>query len=498
MNSRFFYIVGAVILAAVGIFFIVRVLISNGPPPITTTVDRGEVRTLVSVSGVIEAENTAELAFPVTGILDEVLVDEGDLVIAGEVLAKLQQRALLADRADAAASLEIAIADRTELISGPRAESRDVTATEVLNAEESLVRVTAEENEKVETALRTLLSSDLEVESADADITAAAPTVTGKYECEAVGTYKINTFLSNYRSGYSYRLNNLETGTYNADVDKAMPMGECGLQIQFVDGENYGDTEWYVNVPNINGSNYVTNLNAYELALKTRNSNIETAAESLTLLQSEQILENASPRTEELARANASVAQAEARLDAANAAIADRTLIAPFAGSITDVSFLVGETVTNQPVINLLSEDEFELTAQIPEIDIAKIVVGQTAEVIFDARTSETLSAEIIFVSPVANEIDGVAYFKAKLRITDPPAWLRSGLNADVEIIIEEMDNVLRLPQRFVNINGQVGMVQVMENGRLVEKTVSIGQIGNNGFIEVIGLSEGAEVVAPE
>ena len=498
MNSRFFYIAGAVILVLIGIFFIIRALVPNGPPPVTALVERGEVRSLVSVSGVIEAENAANLAFPVTGIVQEILVDEGDLVNTNDILAKLQQRALLAERADAAAALQIAIADRDELLSGPRSESRDVTQTEVQNAEENLARVTAEENEKVENARRALFSSNLEVESTDADTTTTAPTVSGTYECETQGSYKLNVFLSNSRSGYSYKLFGLEKGTYEANVDSAAAFGNCGLAVQFVEGELYGNTDWRIDVPNTSGANYVTNLNAYELALQNRDNNIEAAAETLALLQREQILENAAPRTEELARADATVAQARARLEAADAAIGDRTLVAPFAGSITDVDTIVGETVTNEPVITLLSEDEFEITARIPEIDIAKVLTNQTAEVVFDARTSETLTAEIIFISPVATEIDGVAYFEAKLRLQEPPVWLRSGLNADVEIVVEQANNVLRLPQRFLKINGKVATVIVNDNGRLVERTVSIGQIGNDGFIEVIGLSEGTEVVAPE
>ena len=54
---------------------------------ITDTVHIGNVTQVVSVSGTIEAKNTASLAFPGVGTVTEVFVDEGSIVAAGEVLA---------------------------------------------------------------------------------------------------------------------------------------------------------------------------------------------------------------------------------------------------------------------------------------------------------------------------------------------------------------------------------------------------------------------------
>ena len=66
---------------------------------VTTTVERGTVESLVSVSGVTKARNTAELAFPTPGVVSKVYVREGDAVEAGTILATLGAEELVAARA---------------------------------------------------------------------------------------------------------------------------------------------------------------------------------------------------------------------------------------------------------------------------------------------------------------------------------------------------------------------------------------------------------------
>ncbi|MEL6802884.1 MAG: hypothetical protein AAFO91_03770, partial [Bacteroidota bacterium] len=156
MRSHFWLYLGAVVLIGVALLSMIRVISGPKTEYITEVVSIGTVREVVSVSGLIDADNTANLTFPVTGIVDSVTVGEGDTVSASAVLATLERADLLADRADALAALQIAEADLDELIAGPRLESRDVTALSVETAEEDLIRVTREEQEKVDNARRSL------------------------------------------------------------------------------------------------------------------------------------------------------------------------------------------------------------------------------------------------------------------------------------------------------------------------------------------------------
>lgn len=497
MRSNFWLYLVAALLIGGAIFALVRVVRGPEVALVTTQVEKGAVEELVSVSGVIEAENTADLAFPVSGIVETVLVKEGDHVEKGQTLAALERASLLADRRDALAALQIAEADRVELIAGPSSEERAVTQTSVESAEANLIRVTREEQEKVDNARRQLLSSDLEAFPTNKKVTNTAPTITGTYTCEDEGEYTLEMFSSSARSGFSYRLSGLESQTASAYTSSPAPLGTCGLKIQFPATGQFSTTDWYVPIPNSNGSSYTTNLNTYNLALEQQKNKISAAEDDLEIARKEQILENAAPRSEALTRADATVLQAQARLSAVDAALGNRVITAPFAGTITDVNVLAGETISSAPVLTLLSESEFELTARIPEIDIAKVNVEQTARVTFDAQPDEVLEAKIDFVSPLATEIDGVAYFEAKLQFSEPPSWLRSGLNADVDILVESKENTYRLPKRFVITRQDRNFVLLEENGNVIEQEIGVGFSGNDGFVEVIGLKEGDLVIAP-
>ena len=466
------------------------------PNWVTATVDTGTVSKVISVSGTMNATKSADLSFPQGGIVESIKVAEGDFVAQGTELIVLEHDALTAEYQDARAALSIAEADQRELISGLRPEEREVNATKVAIAKEELARVTKSSNDKVENAYRTLLSSDLEVRPIDKDNDDTAPTVTGTYTCSA-GTYTLSLFRSGSKSGYSYRLSGLENGTYTAYTESPGALGTCGLSIQFAPSASYSNAEWTITIPNTESSTYVTNNNTYILAQTERDNAVRSAEQNLKLAEQNALLNNAVPREEALARERARVLQAEARMKKIQAGLKDRTLTAPFDGTVTHVAPVPGETVGLEPVITMVSKDVFELTALVPEIDVTKIMVGQKARVVFDARVDETLMASITFISPLAHEIDGVSYFETKLILDAPSSWLQSGLNADIDIIIDTHENVTRIPSRFLVTEGDAHSV-LFPNGT-VTKSVPVELVfeGNDGYVEVTGINPSDTIVAP-
>jgi multidrug efflux pump subunit AcrA (membrane-fusion protein) len=175
------------IIAAVGYMVL---SLSQGDPVelVTTTVERGTVERLVSVSGIVEAEQTAQLAFPASGIVSAVNVSPGDIVQAGDVLVTLETRILNADRADALAARARAVATRDELAAGADSNTRLTSAETVTLRETSLSTTQNTQAELIANARRTLLSSDLTAISSDPDEEAVAPIITGTYACDTEGT----------------------------------------------------------------------------------------------------------------------------------------------------------------------------------------------------------------------------------------------------------------------------------------------------------------------
>ncbi len=492
----------SVVLGVIGItsfvgYMILTTLTHQAPEYVTSTVDTGPVQQLVSVSGVTENRQVAELGFPTGGTVTDVTVRVGDMVTAGTILATLDSRTLAADIKDGEAALERARASRAELLAGITATTRAVSNETITLKRDALARTTIDQARVVENARRTFLTNDLTALATEDDEEAPAPLISGTYTCDTEGTYTITFFGSNSASGYSFRLSGLESGTVTASVDQPTPFGTCGLRLQLAPNERYNRSVWTITIPNPDGSAYTQNRNAYEAAKTTAASQIALAEQDLALAEATGAEATAVARPEAIARANADVAQAEARLARVQSEVSDRTLTAPFTGVVTAVNTVVGEAIGTTPLITLYATDTYELIARIPEIDIGKVVVGQSALVIFDARDSTTITATITYVAPSATTIDGVAYYEARLALDESPEWLRNGLNADIDIIISEVTKSVRVPTRFVSNLTENPTVQRLINGTLATTTIAIELIGNDGYVAVSGITAGDVIVAP-
>lgn len=469
----------------------------NHSTEITTTVEKGSVRQLVSVSGVTTAKQSAELAFPTSGIVTDVRVKTGSVVKAGDVLITLDTRSLYADRQNALAALKRAEADLAELLEGPTGSARNVTFETFASKEATLATTKETEAQKVANAYHALLSTDLTAYSDDPNEDAVPPTISGTYTCDTEGTYTLSVFGSKADSGFSYRLSGLEQGTYVASVEQPIALGACGLRVQFNATSFYNNSVWHIDIPNKKSTQYVVYRNAYTLAVTQAESAIALAEQAVALAKADATNQNAPARSEAVVRAEAAVTQATAQLARIDTTIADRTLRAPFAGTITEIDILPGETVLTLPVVTLLGDTAFEVTARIPEIDVSKVAAGQAVEMLFDAKTTELITGKITFISPQATEIDGVAYYEATIEFTAVPPWMRSGLNADIEIITAESTDVLRVPKRFLHQTAAGYHVLVKRNNTTATTTIEILLEGNDGFVAITGVTAGDTLLAP-
>lgn len=496
-RSHHWVIFGALGLIVCAGILVVRVLFPTIPEYVTTTVERGAVTEVVAVSGVSSASQRVDLAFKTGGVVETVAVRKGDVVEAGQILLTLESRDLAANEQEAKANIASAVATRDELLAGPTATDRDVTADTILTKEAALAATIEREDRLVENARRTLNSIGLATYSDSPNEDAPAPVVSGTYTCSQTGTYKIEVYSSGSVSGYSYRLSGIENGTFSASVDQSVALGECGLRIRFTNGAKYSNSIWYIDIPNQKSTEYTTALNAYELAKTVAENNITLATIDLEAARVSAINSNAPARSEAVARANANISEASARLAGVTSDIADRSIVAPFSGTITSIDILPGEIVGGENLITLLTADAFEVTARAPEIDIGKLSLGQKVEMVFDAKSDEVVMGSITFISIQATEIDGVSYYEATIVPSSVPSWMRDGLNADVNIIFSEVTNSLKIPSRFLISSDSGFSVLKKSDAAIATTTIDVTLRGNDGFVAITGLTEGDTLVAP-
>ena len=498
--QRKLVILGGILLVASGVLATSWYIFDTREPAprASVTIERGLVERTVNVSGTMQSDATAALAFPVTGTLATLLVTEGDQVVTGQALAQLRTHGTEQELQEARASLAEAIAQQQELLRGVTTETREVTNTLVRNAEQQQARVVAEQTLAIQNARQTLLSTDLVAFPTDPQERTTAPTISGTYRCDSEGSYRFTVFRSAAESGFSIRVSGLETDTIPLSFTQAVPFGTCGLRARFIESVYYNNTTWDIAVPNTASPQYITNRNQYNSVVLAANNAITQAEDAVTLARQQRDRDIAPTRSEQISQATARISQIEARIDRIQTRLDEHTLRAPFPGIITNTAAVAGEVVGPNPIITLLgTTDADELRIRVPEIDITNLAVGQSAQITFDARRSEPQTGSVAYLSPLSVQVDGVAYFEATIQLDTQPHWLRSGLNADVDLVTESRSDALRIPTTLLIHEGTDTFVQTgVQNGDRTAVTVELQ--GTNGYTAITGVAEHTTIYAPK
>jgi HlyD family secretion protein len=200
--------------------------------------------------------------------------------------------------------------------------------------------------------------------------------------------------------------------------------------------------------------------------------------------------------------AQAGVAQAQAGIALQGRQIGLTVIRAPFAGIVADLSIEVGEYTTPSPpgmpippVIDLIDPESVFVSAPMDEVDSSRIEPGQPVRLTVDSYPGRSFAGHVRRVAPyVLDREEQNRTVEIEASFDGIPAGVRllPGTSADVEVILETRQNVLRVPTPAL-LEGN--RVLVVENGILVEKKLEIG-LKNWDWTEVrAGLSPGAQVV---
>ena len=225
-------------------------------------------------------------------------------------------------------------------------------------------------------------------------------------------------------------------------------------------------------------------------------------------LVSEEIVDRAT--TEAKAReaacqaARAARQVARASTDAARANLARTVLTAPFDGVIAEVNAELGEYVTpsppgipTPPAVDLIDDRCLYVTAPIDEVDAPAIRTDMPACVSLDAFPERRCNARVRRIAPYVLDVEKQARtveVEVAFDSEADGAGLLPGYTADVEIIIEQRNGVLRVPTETVLEDAKV-LVYRDADGTLESRAFESG-LSNWRFTEVVsGLQEGERVV---
>jgi HlyD family secretion protein len=202
--------------------------------------------------------------------------------------------------------------------------------------------------------------------------------------------------------------------------------------------------------------------------------------------------------------ARADVAQAEARFRATRTEQGRVALYAPFDGTVAKIVGELGEYSTpsppgvmTPPAIDLFDDSCLYVKAPMDEVDAPKIQPGQVVRINLDALPGQSMAGKVRRVAPYVSAVEKQARtVDIEVDFDDPAiiGKLLVGYSADVEIILDARDNVLRIPTAAIQEGGRVLLYDAAK-GQLVERTIKTG-LSNWEYSEVLeGLAAGDRIV---
>lgn len=506
-KKRFYVPLGALVLLVV--YFFVKSGNSTQNYE-TATVKRSSISQEVLVSGKVNPKDKVELSFEQSGRVARVYVDTGTRVVEGQTLASLSNGDVVATLDRARATLLSVEANLAQVKRGARPEEVAVKESELDKAKQDLQNF----YQSVPNTLSDALDVADDAVTKRLDLLFSNDDSTSPILTFLVGNQQLKVSIEDSRRRATEAIASLRALIAKAnstsssdDLEKSLRDAKTSLLVvrtllvQATDALG------------VSTDLSATTLASYKADVTTARSEVTTAITATeTLLNSivsqkiavqktrdELNLQKAGNTTEDVEQAEAKVAEALADVRKAEANVAKTIIRAPFSGVITNKNVSVGQIVAaNSPVLSIISLGNFEIEANIPEVEIAKLTVGNTATVTLDAYGNDVpFLATVTVIDPAERVIDGVSTYEVTLNFKEEDARIRSGMTANLEIKTAEKDDVVIIPERAVVIEGNKKIVEVLDGtGNSIKREVQTGLRGQGGVVEITqGLKEGETII---
>lgn len=399
--------------------------------------ERGTVALTVSAIGQIAADQSVSLSFLVPGRVQDVLVKRDDYVLADDPLVRLEDDPQRINYEQALLEVERAKLNLQDL--------RTVDENDIRLAEAA-----------IDSAWGAFLSAQNavtpeEIEAADVAYEQALTRVDDlRIERDDIG------------------------GRFGGDSDEWRAanarMGEATFQAE------------------------ISRLQAQQLRTASRP---QANAAYAGVLQAQEELERiqAGPTTFEIDSAETAITQAERQLQRAETSVSQATLTAPFDGVVSALNAEVGGSVApGLTVVELTDITPLRLTVQVDEIDIDLVTVGQSVRIVLDALPDATFPATVTDIAPLGTPSGGIVTYDVDVQLDVNDPRVRVGMTADASIIIEEVTDVVRVPNLYIRRQRGTdqGFVTVLRDDNTLEDVaVTLGVQGRENSEIIDGLAAG-------
>lgn len=453
--NRWQIIAGFLIIAAGGVawFFV------SGSSPIsgfsnatptpsfqTSTVRRGDLTISASGQGTLTSGKYVDLSFLTSGMVAALNVKAGDVVTAGQELAKL----------DNVKSLEAEVASNNLLL---------------LQAQKTLDDLQTNKDVSLAQSYQDYLTAEQ------------------KYN-EALRMTQRDLYARCSKEVNAKNLLALDKAKSNLDLIERRYYGSEGwINAKSVYDQALANYNYCISYTPEEKVNYQASLDVAKVTLDQADAKYK-------------VLEAASGiDPNELALAEAQVKKAAAQLDLSEKNLAGSTIVAPISGTVTYLAANQGAMVEGAVKFITISDlTQPTLDISIDETDLEKLVIGGIAEVNFDAIPEQIFTGKIIQIDPQLTKSGQVQVATAIVQLDSKAGEVLKtmplGLQASVTIIDKQVKNALLVPVSAIRDigDGQMAVFVVNSSGNLKLQLVKVGLMDTARAEIITGLNEGDTV----
>ena len=247
-------------------------------------------------------------------------------------------------------------------------------------------------------------------------------------------------------------------------------------------------------------------LNSREANIRSLQAQYSIAKADIESAQASSDQVKAGPRSVDIAFLKTEVLARQIAVSLAEESLEKTLLRAPLDGQLSRKNIDEGEEVissssaaatSGQALFEMISSDKFKINAEIAEVDIGKIQVGDKADIILDAIGDETkFDGTIAQIDPVQTVIQDVVFYKAEVVIDTLDSRIKPGMSANIDIVLNKVDQVLTIPEKAIQTEGGQKFVRVLDGVKVKNINVETGIRDLQGNIEIkSGLSEGQQII---
>lgn len=230
-----------------------------------------------------------------------------------------------------------------------------------------------------------------------------------------------------------------------------------------------------------------------------------------TIKESEESLKKLKAGTDplDLESSRLSVATRENSLRDAKETLAHYFVRAPFDGTVATVAVRKGDSITSGTVVSTFITKDKIAEISLNEVDVAKVSVGQSVTLTFDAVDALTITGKVVDVSTIGTVSQGVVTYAVKINFDTNDDRVRSGMSVSAAVITDVKQEVLLVPNSAIKTQGNQSFVDVFSpalaidaeaqgvvSDRLPTRIPVVVGASNDISTEILsGVEEGVQVV---